>query len=351
MIESLDLQFTIPEILSLTGLIQCVYILVYMAFRAGGGQRMVLPFVYFLVLGLAFLSSFAERSVGHYAGWYETMQWALWFFGPPLSVLLMIQIARITEAPNFSNFWVLVLVPIAYAFAVVISETLNDDIHNWLVLTGLVAGVISLLAMWAHRAPLGQLRAQTAGRDRYWLILGLVIANLFFLATMLLSLTPGLSQGDADVIRTIWGLGFVYLASTSLFRIYPQAVRLADRQTKTTSLSAEDQQLAEKIEKLINLDKVYHEPAYNRVNLAKELGVSETVVSRIVNQHFGKTLPQLFNERRIADACRLLAETGAPIKTIAEEVGFNSIASFNRAFKESEGVSPGQYRDAYKKSA
>lgn len=345
------LSFNIPEILSLIGLVQCVYVLVYMAFRAGGGQRMILPFAYFLVLGLAFLSGFADRFVGDLLAGYPTLQWFLWFMGPPLSVLLMIQIARITETPRLSSYWVLGLIPIAYMLSVVISETLNDDLNNWLVLTGLVAGVVSLFAMWSQRASLEQLRAQPAGRDRYWLILGLVMANLFFLATMLLSLTSVLPAHDMIVIRTIWGLGFVYLTGTSLFRIYPQAVRLAERSSRApTSLSSDEIRLAEKIEKLINLDKVYHEPAYNRVNLAKELGISETIVSRIINQHFGKTLPQLFNERRIADACRLLAETDAAVKIIAEEVGFNSIASFNRAFKDSEGVSPGQYRDAYRKT-
>ena len=37
-------------------------------------------------------------------------------------------------------------------------------------------------------------------------------------------------------------------------------------------------------------------------------------------------------------------ETQADIITISQEAGFNSIATFNRVFKEIAGVSPSQYR-------
>lgn len=347
-----QLRFGVTEILSLIGLVQCVYVLVYMAFRAGSWPRAVLPFCYFLVLGLAFFTGFAENVFGDGVRFYHLIEWALWFLGPPLSVLLMIQIARITDMPLPRHYCVLLLLPAALVAGSLLAKTSPDclaltgicpGLEDWLTLTGLLAGAISLFAMWSQRTLLTQLQSQPGGRDRYWLIISLVIANLFFLLTMLVSLTSLLTPAAAGVIRTIWGLGFVYLAGTSLFRIYPQAVKLAEKGGRGPA-SPDDQDLAKRIEDLLNLQKVYHEPAYNRVNLAKELDVSEAAVSRVINQHFGKTLPQLFNERRVADARRLLAETAAPIKTIAEEVGFNSIASFNRVFKDIAGISPGQYR-------
>jgi AraC-like DNA-binding protein len=342
-----SLRFNIPEILSLIGLVQCVYILVYMAFRAGGWKRAFLPFVYFLVLGLAFFAGFASRFIGAMP-FYALIDWALWFMGPPLSVLLVIQIARITEPPSLRHFRVLGVLPLALVLAIAITRRIEGMIfQEWLTLTGILAGVVSLLAMWGQRPVLAQLTAQPGGRDRYWLILTLVIVNLGFLATMLLSLTPVLSAEQAMVIRSIWGLGFVYVAGTSLFRIYPQAVRLVDRAPRPGGLSEDEHKIAQRIENLLTLEKVYHEPAYNRVSLAKELGISETVVSRVINQHFGRTLPQLFNEYRIQDAKRLLQETDAPVKTICEEVGFNSIASFNRVFRDMEGATPGQYRELH----
>ena len=39
-------QFTLPEILSLLGLIQCVYVLVYMMLRAGSVSAAIIPSLY-----------------------------------------------------------------------------------------------------------------------------------------------------------------------------------------------------------------------------------------------------------------------------------------------------------------
>jgi len=92
------------------------------------------------------------------------------------------------------------------------------------------------------------------------------------------------------------------------------------------------------------MEKVYHEPAYSRADLARECEVSEAALSRIINLHFSKTFPQLMNEHRIEDAKRMLKETDASVRTVAGEVGFNSLATFNRVFKELTGSSPGQFR-------
>lgn len=352
MFKSIDaVQFSIPEILALIGLVQCVYILVYMAFRAGGWRHAVVPFAYFLVLGAAFLSEFANRFLGQSIPHFEIISWALWFYGPPLSVLLMIQINHITEPPRRRDAWVLMMIPVAYVLSMVAMHEFDGAGHaDWLTLTGLLAGVVSLFAMWAERPRLNRLQSQPGGRDRYWLILALVMTNLLFLGTMLLSLTPVLGPNPAMLIRTICGLGFVYLAGTSLFRIYPQALKLIERGARPATLSPgpDDMAIARRIESLLTLEKIYQEPDCNRVSLAKELGVSESVVSRVVNAHFNQTIPQLLNDYRVADARHFLSETDMPIKLIAEEVGFNSIASFNRVFKEIEGVTPGQFRDKIK---
>ena len=341
-------RFDIPETIALIGLVQCVYILVYMGFRSGGWRYAAVPFLYFGVLGAAFLSSFAAGFVSASIPHYDSVQWALWFYGPPLGVLLMIQIARIVEPPRLREAWVVLLIPVAFIAALMMQRIAGGVQEDWLILSGLLAGVASMIVMWFERPMLARIKDQPGGRDRYWLVWALVLANLFFLATMLFSLTSVLDMHEAGMIRSIWGLGFIYLAGTSLFRIYPRAVRLIERGNRPSGAAqpvADEDRIVEKIQSLLSVEKVYQEPAYNRVNLAREAGVSESIVSRIVNSRFGKTVPQLLNEHRIADARRLLAETDAPVKVIAEEVGFNSLASFNRVFRELEGTTPGRYRE------
>ena len=56
---------------------------------------------------------------------------------------------------------------------------------------------------------------------------------------------------------------------------------------------------------------------------------------------------QYLNQYRIAEAARRLqdpAEINLPISTIALDVGYASLSSFNKAFKEVHGVTPSIYR-------
>jgi len=345
-----QLRFTVPEILSLIGLSQCVYLLVYMLFRAGDLWRALLPLAYFLMLGAAFFLDFGQRYIGSIVPYYNDFSWAAWFMGPPLSVLLIIQVAQITRIPAFFNFWVLLLVPVAYGAARIITLKMGactalpgcTVFQEWLSIAGLVAGALSMLTIWANRGLMEGLHAEKAGKDRYWLTLTLVFVNLFFMAAILLGLSPLLAVEDAQIVRSCLGLALVYLAGTSLFRIYPQALVLVERGHK--SMNEEETALARKIETLIDLEKVYQEPGYNRTDLARELQTPEASVSRVINTHFGKSLPQLLNEKRVEDAKRMLAETAAPIKVVAGDVGFNSMASFNRIFRELTGMTPTDFR-------
>lgn len=340
-----QLLFTIPEILSLIGVTQCVYLLVYILLRAGWLSRAGLPLLYFLVLGLAFLSDFAAGHLDSVIPHYDYIRWFAWFYGPPLSVLLVVQVAQITKVPGLRDYWVLLLPPVAFASAMALAHE-EQDRAAWLVVCGLVAGAISLLAIWSKSGLFDSLKDQKAGRERFWLIVTLIVVNIFFLATALASLSPGVSSENIMLIRTVLGLGFAYIASTSLLRIYPQAVQLST--ARDDSLSAHEKELAIKIENLLKLDKVYQEPTYSRADLARECSISESVLSKVINTHFRKSFPQLMNEHRIEDAKRLLKETDMPVRAICEDVGFNSLPSFNRVFKDITGEAPSAYRKIQK---
>jgi AraC-like DNA-binding protein len=345
-----DMRFSVPEILSLVGLIQCVYVLVYMLFRAGDVRRAVLPSLYFVVLGLAFFLDFARDHVGAMFDYYLVLPWAAWFMGPPLSVLLMIQIAQISQVPPRRYFFLPLLLPIAAAVAISMARRDTNCelpgncpvLREWLVIFGLVAGLVSIAILWARRSLLRGLKAEKAGSARYWLILTLIFVNLSFLTVMLLSLTPALGIEEMRMIRTFLGLGLVYVAGTSLFRIYPQAVQIVERGNR--EMNPEEKNIAQRIEGLLTLEKIYQEPHYTRADLARELKLPESVVSRVINVHFGKSFPQLLNEKRVADATKLLAESNLAIKDVAEQVGFNSTASFNRVFRSLTGKTPSTYR-------
>jgi AraC-like DNA-binding protein len=63
-----------------------------------------------------------------------------------------------------------------------------------------------------------------------------------------------------------------------------------------------------------------------------------------MNQKLGMGFNDYINSIRISNACRLLTESNAPISEISEEVGFNTVRTFNRAFVKHIGSSPREYR-------
>lgn len=348
-----SLSFTIPEILSLIGLVQCVYLFVHIFFLRGKMLGTVVPSLYFFVLGAAFFFDFAQKELGSFDGYY-LLQWASWFYGPPLSVLLVIQFADINKRLLLRDYWVVLLVPICYVLSVLAMKNQPgcgffdycEELEPILTITGYMAGAISLLVIFSKKNLFKNIKRQRNGTERYWLIFSLIFMNIFFLTGMMAEITETITVEQSILFRTILGLGFAYIVSTSLLRLYPQTVFAQGKNTGANieDFSDEDRLVAKKVEDLMTLDKVYQEPTYSRADLARECNVAETVISRIINVYFQKSFPQLLNELRVDDAKTLLKDTDAPVNVICEEVGFNSLPSFNRVFKDITGHSPSVYR-------
>ncbi|MGN7438858.1 MAG: helix-turn-helix domain-containing protein [Alcanivorax sp.] len=348
-----SLKFTFSEVVALFGVFQCVYVLVYVGFRAGSAKRVLLPFLYFITLGSAFFIELARGYIGEITPYYDVISWAVWALGPPLSALLIIQMSQISQLPSFKNWAILLAVPLAIVLSSIVSVSLYeecsfavvcDDFLSWLNITGVIAGAASLLLIYAHRNLFSDLLQQKAGKERYWLILALIIVNIAYLGITAFGSSAADTAFDRSLLRMVLGLAFIYLVSTSLFRIYPVALFMPKQGRASDDLSEEEKDVASKIDALLKLDKIYHEPTYSRSDLARELGVPEATVSKVINIHFKKSFPQLLNEYRVEDSKRLLLETDASIKIVSEEVGFNSLPSFNRVFKDLVGQSPSSYR-------
>ena len=85
-------------------------------------------------------------------------------------------------------------------------------------------------------------------------------------------------------------------------------------------------------------------------SLAAYAGFSRYTLSRMFRQHTGLTFTQYLSKRRVDMAMELLSGTRTPVTQVALQCGFNSIATFNRVFREVKGCTPTQYRSIYSKS-
>ncbi len=325
------MTFSLLQLLSVLGMVQSLLIIVYIVFRSGSFKLSFLSLLFFMGLFIAFVSDFSAPILQEAGHWPFIISTILWGFVVPLSSLVMLQVLSMGQIPESRHFIPLM----GYCFA--LPFFWSNPAH--LNLSSVIFGASALLGVWSQRRSIAQMYdSKFSGKERYWLCMSLFVISAALLAFML-------APFGGFMARSVLGLAFVYLAGTVLFRIYPQSIPLHEPRFFTTSeLSKAEEMIADKIKNLLDIDKVYQEPSYGRKNLAQECDLAEAQISRIINIKFRKTLPQLLNDYRTEVAKKMLLETKDPVKTISEIVGFNSLASFNRVFKDLTGCSPSEFR-------
>jgi AraC-like DNA-binding protein len=101
--------------------------------------------------------------------------------------------------------------------------------------------------------------------------------------------------------------------------------------------------------KEMNERKLYRDPELTSFTLAEQLKVHPNHLSQVINQHSNQNFFEYVNTLRINDVKEALQEpkfNTHSLLGIAFEFGFNSKASFNRAFKKITGMTPSEYKKA-----
>lgn len=91
------------------------------------------------------------------------------------------------------------------------------------------------------------------------------------------------------------------------------------------------------------MDRGYAEPL-DITALAKLAHVSEAHFIRTFRATFGETPHRYLQRRRVERAMRLLRETDRSVTDVCLEVGFSSLGTFSRTFRDIVGESPTEFR-------
>ena len=83
--------------------------------------------------------------------------------------------------------------------------------------------------------------------------------------------------------------------------------------------------------------------------LSKEFHLSRGYISQIFNRKIHMSFTHFVNALRVNAAVKLLKNSDMKIVDIAEDVGYTSLRSFNRAFVEIANTTPTEYRKLYRK--
>ncbi len=97
---------------------------------------------------------------------------------------------------------------------------------------------------------------------------------------------------------------------------------------------------------LMERKKPHLDPEITLPKMALALEIPVAHLSRVINEHFGLNFFEFINNYRVEEAKRRMTGPGAGDKliTVALDCGFNSLATFNRVFKELAGRTPSEYR-------
>ncbi len=138
-------------------------------------------------------------------------------------------------------------------------------------------------------------------------------------------------------------LGFMGYRQDGL-KVHEAQTSLANRaqKLKAGANPAIEQKLLDKLEK----ETVYLDPALTLKQLAADLEVPSETISIVINQKFEMSFRDLLNHYRVRHFKGLVSDCSDALPSIlslALDSGFNSQASFYRAFKKFEGLSPKTY--------
>ena len=116
---------------------------------------------------------------------------------------------------------------------------------------------------------------------------------------------------------------------------------------KPVGLSPSETVLHEKLTAAM-ANGLYRETGLSIARLAEHLGTPEHRLRALINQRLGyRNFSAFLNHHRIAEAREKLVDKDSvdlPVLTIAMDLGYNSLPTFNRAFRSETGTTPTDFR-------
>lgn len=295
------------------------------------------------VMGLLLLLALGGLQLGHFGWLYLNQDWVLTvpyrimlFTVAPAFYLFSLPLLRPQAAstPQRSMLWhvlpILFTPFLAPDIALPLAFVLGAGYLLWLArslyqlrlernrfrLEMLLLGAVFTIALCVSLLGL----MQTALPDKlFYSLYGAAIGLAFFLVQITLDLRPNLSVDISETVQAAY-------ASSTLTNV--------DCETTLAML-----------DHLMRVDQIYVDGDLSLPALAQHLALSSHQLSELMNTRLGKSFSRYLREQRIAAARAMLRnQPSASVLSVGLSVGFTAQSNFYEAFREIEGMTPGQYR-------
>ncbi len=211
-----------------------------------------------------------------------------------------------------------------------------------------ICGHILYAAIGGRKSDLVEERRQV--RSIYALVIsGLFLIDLFgerIYGTYFTPIGVNIIQLSAFVAVIIWSFFWLMRLEKSVLAFEKPAIVAAAPPT----LSVKETALQRKLGEAMDGEKAYLDPALSIGALAERISAPEHHLRALINKSMGhRNFRSYLNGYRMAEAKAALGDpekAALPILTIAMDAGFASLASFNRAFKQTTGSTPSDFRNA-----
>lgn len=145
-------------------------------------------------------------------------------------------------------------------------------------------------------------------------------------------------------------LGVRQQAHEALFEPTPLPAQPGPAPAPPAAAVDEDMTLVDRLTKLMQEQRLYRDPELSVRTLAAALQLPDYVLRRLILARLGyRHFASFVNDYRLREVMTRLQDPALdrrPILTLALEAGFGSIGPFNRLFRETQGMTPSEYRAA-----
>jgi len=136
-----------------------------------------------------------------------------------------------------------------------------------------------------------------------------------------------------------------YLRSRTIELTFDDRAEPADEPRRSLLSDGEMERLKMRLLTVMSEERPYLDPSLTLTDLTRTVGINTTVLSHLINKGFDKNFNDFINEYRINEVkSKLRAADDETVLAIAFDSGFNSKATFNRAFKKFTGMTPREYQ-------
>lgn len=118
-----------------------------------------------------------------------------------------------------------------------------------------------------------------------------------------------------------------------------------DGKTEKHEDTHDQQRIYSNLERLMTEEKIFRQNDLSLAKVAELLGTNRTYVTQIIKNYSGKTFYSFLDYYRINEATTIMSvDKDISFKQLANDIGYNSLSVFYKAFQREIGCTPGQYR-------